>query len=119
MYDFAILKIILQEKLNNHICSNPRFGFSLVCLVSFVVVFRTERSALDIGTIWSGHTSSLFATVLVLFNQKFNNFAVGKGTEPVGLNGSLVDKDVLSAIIRDKKTESLDGVEPEKGVIWE
>jgi hypothetical protein len=84
----------------------------VLSLVSFVIVFRTERGALDIGTIWSSHTSRLFATVLILFHQEFHNFTIGKGTESVGLNGSLMDKNVLSAIIRDKKPESLDGVEP-------
>ena len=41
-------------------------------------------------TIGSSHTSRLFASILVRFHQEFHDFAIGKGTETIGLDGSLI-----------------------------
>ncbi|CAL9154387.1 unnamed protein product, partial [Musa hybrid cultivar] len=68
--------------------------------------------SLDGSAVGCRDIDSLGAAVVALGNGELDVLAVGEGAEAVGLDGGLVDEEVLAAAVRRDEAEPLRPVEP-------
>ena len=81
-------------------------------LVSVKVITRLERCSLHIGTPRSRDTDSTGTSLLVFFDDKLDSLSVGQTTESLGLNGRLMDENIIGTVVGVDKAKALDSVEP-------
>ena len=69
-------------------------------------------AALDEGSVGAGDVDGLGAAVLALGDGELDLLALGEGAEAVGLDGGLVDEEILAAVVGGDEAEPLGVVEP-------
>ncbi|RWW80773.1 hypothetical protein BHE74_00010869 [Ensete ventricosum] len=72
----------------------------------------TAAAALDVGSIGPGDIDCLGAAVVALGHHEFDDLALGERAVALGLDGRLVDEEILPAVVRRDKAEPLGVVEP-------
>ncbi|RRT37238.1 hypothetical protein B296_00049997 [Ensete ventricosum] len=72
----------------------------------------TTAATLDVGSVGPSDIDSLSTAVVALGDHELDDLTLGEGPVPFGLDGGLVDEEVLPAVIGRDETESLGVVEP-------